>query len=55
LKQELTGFAESVGTLSAGIDVQRQMAAGLSDQDRTTIDDLPPQNLTLIQRPSIGR
>lgn len=31
LKQVLTGFAESVGTLSAGIDVRRQMAVGLSE------------------------
>lgn len=30
LKQVLTGFAESVGTLSAGIDARRQMASGLS-------------------------
>jgi ABC-2 type transport system permease protein len=31
LKQVLTGFAESAGTLSAGIDMRRQMAAGLSE------------------------
>lgn len=30
LKQVLTGFAESVGTLSAGIDVRRHLAAGMS-------------------------
>ena len=30
LKQVLTGFAESAGTLSAGIDVRRRMASGLS-------------------------
>lgn len=30
LKQVLTGFAESVGTLSAGVQVRRHMAAGLS-------------------------
>lgn len=30
LKQVLTGFAESAGTLSAGIDVRRQMSAGMN-------------------------
>lgn len=36
LKQVLTGFAESAGTLSAGIDVRRQTASGLSGPQAMT-------------------
>ena len=36
LKQVLTGFAESVGTLSAGIDIRRQLAAGMNVQQAKT-------------------
>lgn len=47
LKQVLTGFAESIGTFAAGIDVRRQMAAGLSLSQAKIV----PSPVTLHVRP----
>jgi len=53
-RQALTGFAEAVGTLSAGIEIRRLQAAGLSDAQARAVRDPVPLHLRPLFNPAEG-
>lgn len=53
-RQALTGFAEAVGTLSAGIEIRRLEAAGLSEAQARALRDPVPLLLRPLFNPAEG-